>query len=130
MEASCLHTPHRLSSAAAPRRSAHPESWAVQLRWFAMAAVVGFVVPYGSSALELDHDLYLAIYFVAVLALCAAYVAATGLDVRAVVGRRCTNPLGSIADHAVMHVSAVARVRDRGPAAPTREGALMACEGR
>ena len=38
-------------------------------------SVVGFAVPYlGSSVLELHHDLYLALYFASVLALCAAYV--------------------------------------------------------
>ena len=63
--------------------AAHPESWTVQLRWFAAAAVVGFAVPYvGSSLLGLQHDVYLGIYFVAVLALCVAYAAATRLDVR------------------------------------------------
>jgi hypothetical protein len=40
------------------------------LRWFATAAVVGFAVPFvGSSLLELQHDVYLGIYFVAGLAL-------------------------------------------------------------
>lgn len=67
---------------------AHPESWATQLRWFALAAIVGFSVPYlGSSVLKLQHDVYLGVYFVAVVALVSAYSFVTRLDVRAVVQR-------------------------------------------
>jgi hypothetical protein len=51
---------------------ADSESWRTQLRWFGTAAVVGFAVPYfGSSVLDLHHDVYLAIYFASVLALFA-----------------------------------------------------------
>ena len=72
----------------APHPVAHPESWAVQLRWFGAAAVVGFAVPLvGSTLLDLQHDLYLGVYFAAVLCLFAAYVSATQLDVRATLGR-------------------------------------------
>ena len=86
MEASRLHVPHRLRAHA--HRSAHPESWSTQLGWFGAAAVVGFAVPYlGSSVLDLHHDLYLAIYFASVLALCAAYVSSTGLDLRTTLSR-------------------------------------------
>ena len=68
--------------------AAHPESWATQLRWYAAAVVIGFAVPFlGSSVLELQHDVYLGIYFAIVLALFGAYVVATGLDVRATVRR-------------------------------------------
>lgn len=70
------------------RRSARPESWTTQLRWYSCAAAVGFVVPYvGSSVLGLHHDAYLGIYFVAVLGFLAAYSRATALDVRATVAR-------------------------------------------
>jgi hypothetical protein len=87
MEANLLHTAHR-PRALGLRGSAHPESWATQLRWFAAAAVAGFAVPYvGSSVLELQHDLYLGVYFVAVLALLTAYAVATRLDVAAVLRR-------------------------------------------
>lgn len=87
MHAPHLHLSHRLP-AIARHRSAQPDSWATQLRWFAAAAVVGFAVPFvASSTLELQHDVYLGIYFVAVLALAAAYVVATGLDVGATVRR-------------------------------------------
>jgi hypothetical protein len=49
---------------------------------------VGFAVPFvGSSVLELQHDVYLAIYFGAVLALVSAYTAVTRLDWRAVMTR-------------------------------------------
>ena len=72
----------------APRREAHPESWSTQLRWYALAAVVAFVVPLlGSSILGLQHDLYLAVYFVAIAALLWAYASATRLDVRALLAR-------------------------------------------
>ena len=67
----------------APRPAEHPESWATQLRWFAVAALIGFSVPFvGSSVLGLDHDIYLLIYFASVLGLFATYAAATELDVR------------------------------------------------
>jgi hypothetical protein len=63
--------------------AAHPDSWAVQLRWFAAAAAVGFAVPFvGSSVLGLQHDVYLGIYFVSVLALWAAYAVSTQLNLR------------------------------------------------
>lgn len=88
MEASGFHIRHRMHSRLALRPAAHPESWATQLRWFAAAAVVGFAVPFiGSSVLRLQHDVYLAIYFVVVLAGFAAYATATGLDVRATLHR-------------------------------------------
>jgi hypothetical protein len=82
-----MHSPHAL-----PRvvwhRSAHPESWATQLRWFAAALVVGFAIPFvGSSALGLQHDVYLGMYFVVVLALFSAYALTTRLDVAAAVHR-------------------------------------------
>jgi hypothetical protein len=86
MEASRLHVPHSLPIHA--HKSAHPESWSTQLGWFGAAAVVGFAVPYlGSSIFDLQHDLYLAIYFASVLALCSAYINRTGLDVRATLSR-------------------------------------------
>lgn len=84
MEASRVHVPHSLGA----HRSAHPESWSTQLGWFGAAAVIGFAVPYlGSSVLDLRHDVYLAIYFASVLALCAAYVGSTGLDLRTTLSR-------------------------------------------
>ena len=85
METTGFHLPH---VQLAPRREARPESWATQLRWYALAAVVGFAVPLvGSSILGLQHDLYLAVYFAAVGALLWAYATATRLDVRAAVTR-------------------------------------------
>jgi hypothetical protein len=84
MEAHGLHTRHGLPSRLIPHPAARPETWAVQLSWFATAAVVGFAVPFiGSSLLGLQHDLYLGVYFAAVLGLCAAYAVATRLDLRA-----------------------------------------------
>jgi hypothetical protein len=88
METGRLHISPGLQAHLAPRPEAHPESWATQLRWFAAAAVVGFAVPYvGSSVLDLQHDVYLGIYFAAVLALWWAYATATRLDIRAVLVR-------------------------------------------
>jgi hypothetical protein len=84
VEADRLHVSRRRWSKPVSRAAADSESWAVQLRWFAAAALVGFAVPLvGSSVLELHHDLYLGIYFAAVLGLCAAYANATRLDLRA-----------------------------------------------
>ena len=58
------------------------------MRWYGAALVVGFAVPYvGSSVLELQHDLYLAIYFASVLVLFAAYVTGTTLDLRTTLSR-------------------------------------------
>lgn len=52
------------------------------LTWFASGAAIGFIVPFVfSSVLELDHDLYYAVYFLIALAFLGAYVFATGLDV-------------------------------------------------
>jgi hypothetical protein len=80
MEASHLHIRH------APR--SRPDVWTVQLGWAAAAAVVGFSVPFlGSSVLGLQHDVYLGIYFIAVIALCSAYAIGTGLDLRATFAR-------------------------------------------
>ena len=98
MEAGRLHP---------PRVAAHPESWTVQLGWFAAACVVGFSVPWlGSSVLGLQHDLYLGVYFAAVLALFASYASATGLDVHAAFARHWK--LGS----AIGGLVAIALVRD------------------
>ena len=78
MEAHRLRIPH-----ARPEPAGHRERWAVQLRWFAAAAAVGFFVPLiGSSLLGLQHDAYLGIYFLAVIGLFAAYAISTRLDLR------------------------------------------------
>ena len=88
MEASRRHTTRHVPSGFAPRLAAHPESWSVQLRWFAIAALVGFAVPLiGASVLELQHDVYLGIHFASVLALTWAYTTATGADWGAILAR-------------------------------------------
>ena len=82
-----LHIAQRLP-AVVRQRSADAETWATQLRWYAAAAVVGFAIPFVfSSTLDLHHDLYLGVYFAAVIALFAAYATKTGLDVGATVRR-------------------------------------------
>jgi hypothetical protein len=69
-------------------RDLHTDRWTTQLEWFAIAAAIGFAVPFiGSSIVGLQHDVYLGIYFVSVGALLWAYATATKLDVRAAVGR-------------------------------------------
>jgi hypothetical protein len=88
------HLPHALPEGRV-QRSAHPESWTTQLRWYAAAAVIGFVVPYlGSSLLTLQHDLYLGIYFAVVITMLAAYVWHTELDLRAAFTRHWKLGLG------------------------------------
>ena len=87
MEASHGHATRHVPPALV-HRSAHPESWTTQLRWFAAAAAVGFAIPFvGSSILGLQHDFYLAVYFAGVLALFSAYAYATRLDVAATLRR-------------------------------------------
>lgn len=82
MEASHWHRP-RFAPARASRAT-HLESWRSQLPWFCTAGAVGFAVPYlGSSVLKLQHDVYLVVYFAAVLAVFAAYARSTRLDLRA-----------------------------------------------
>ena len=84
MEAGRLESLHFVPAG----HEAHPDRWRTQLPWFGAAAVVGFAVPYvGSSVLELQHDVYLAIYFAAVLALFAAYARSTRLDLRTTLTR-------------------------------------------
>lgn len=86
MKATHLQLPHLIASH--NHRVAHPESMNAQLPWLGAAAAVGFAVPYvGSSVVGLQHDLYLAIYFVSVLALLAGYASRTRLDVRATISR-------------------------------------------
>jgi hypothetical protein len=70
------------------RGATRPESWSGQLPWLAAAAGVGFAVPYvGSSVLDLQHDVYLGVYFASVIALFAAYARSTALDLRATLTR-------------------------------------------
>jgi hypothetical protein len=88
MEASGSHLSRGLPSRPMSYRSSHSETWATQLRWFAAALGIGFAVPYlGSSMLDLQHDVYLGVYFVAVIAMFAAYALSTGLDVREAASR-------------------------------------------
>lgn len=88
MGATHLHTSHRLPSRLIPHPAQHPETWTAQLRWFAAATTVSFAVPFiFSSVLEVQHDVYLGIYFTVVLAGLAVYTMATGLDVRATLRR-------------------------------------------
>jgi hypothetical protein len=88
VEAGGVHLTRGLRTRFAPHHETHPESWATQLRWYGLAALAGFAVPFvGSSLLGLQHDLYLGTYFVAVGGLLWAYATATRLDVRAALAR-------------------------------------------
>ena len=59
-----------------------------ELRWFAGAAAAAFLVPFVfSSLLDLDHDLYLAIYFSFVIGLRTLYSRSTELDIGEVLRR-------------------------------------------
>jgi hypothetical protein len=54
-----------------------------QLAWYGAGAFAAFLLPFlFSSVLDLNHDLYYLIYFVAALAFLAVYVMATGTDVQ------------------------------------------------
>jgi hypothetical protein len=60
----------------------------VQPAWFAAGLVLSFLIPFVfSSTLDVRHDLYYLVYFAGTLAFLAAYVVATGVDLRAVVAR-------------------------------------------
>ena len=55
---------------------------AMQLGWFAAGALVAFLIPFVfSSLLELNHDVYYAVYFAGVAAFLGLYVRTTGADV-------------------------------------------------
>jgi hypothetical protein len=67
--------PARIPSAAWPTAAA-------QAVWFVTGAALAFAIPYVfSSVLDLQHDLYLLIYFVGIGAFLGAYVTATRADV-------------------------------------------------
>jgi hypothetical protein len=88
VETTGLHLPHLHRAARGETDPERWSTWSTQLRWYGLAAVVGFVVPLvGSSILGLQHDLYLGIYVAAVGALLWAYSSVTRLDVRAAVLR-------------------------------------------
>lgn len=70
-------------SGLAVRRDAGVSTTAAsQVTWFVAGLLVTFLIPFVfSSALNLHHDLYLLIYFVAVVGLLTAYVIQTNADV-------------------------------------------------
>jgi hypothetical protein len=58
-------------------------AWVRQLLWFAGGAGVAFLVPFVfSSALDLHHDVYLAVYFAFVIGLMTLYVRRNAVDIR------------------------------------------------
>ena len=55
---------------------------AIQLGWFAAGALVAFLIPFVfSSVLDLNHDLYYAVYFAGVAGFLGLYVRTTSADV-------------------------------------------------
>lgn len=57
--------------------------------WFAAVAAIAFAIPFvGTSLLEMQHDAYLAVYFVAVLGVLFAYARSTSADLRTLFGKR------------------------------------------
>ena len=63
-------------------------AWAPHLRWFAAGASAAFLVPFVfSTVLDLDHDLYLAVYFSFVIGLVTLYVRRMQIDVGDVIRR-------------------------------------------
>ena len=67
----------------------------IQSAWFGLGAIVGFLLPFiFSSTLDLNHDLYYAIYFAGVGIFLATYTRMTNLDVRALFTRNWRWSLG------------------------------------
>jgi len=61
---------------------------AMQLAWFAAITVVAFLLPFvGTSVLDLQHDVYLLLYFVGVASVLTLYVTVTDFDVRSFVAQ-------------------------------------------
>ncbi len=59
-----------------------PESPWWHLTWFLVVATIAFLVPYIlTSLVDINHDLYLGTYFAAALAVLAAYVTMSSIDV-------------------------------------------------
>src|SRR5688500_11288112 len=61
---------------------------AIQAGWYVLVATVAFLMPFVlSSQLDLNHDLYYALYFAGTGAFLAVYARLTKLDVRALFSR-------------------------------------------
>lgn len=70
-------------STLAHRQSAAVPHWLRHVAWFAFASAVAFLVPFvGVSVLDLPHDLYYLVYFVAAAAVLTAYVRVERVEVR------------------------------------------------
>jgi hypothetical protein len=60
--------------------------WLRHGAWFALGSAVAFLIPFvGISVLDLHHDLFYLVYFVATAVLLAAYVQTEHVDVRTIV---------------------------------------------
>jgi hypothetical protein len=116
-----LHPRRATEGALLARRatvSALPASQAaVHLRWFALGAILSFFVPYlGTSAVRLQHDWYLAMYFAFVGALVTAYARATKLDIRSLLNRQLVvSVLAGIAVLALLIVQIASETQTRHP---------------
>lgn len=77
----------------------------LQLAWFTGGSALAFLVPFVfSSAVEISNDVYYGIYFVAVGAFLAAYIAANDVDMAALLRRRwkLSVALGAVAGAVVV----------------------------
>lgn len=94
--------------------------------WFALGNVVAFAVPYaGISLLDLQHDLFYAIYFAAVLALLGAYARTEHIDLRAAFSRRW---IWSLAIGAVVAFAVARNVLANSDATPRPHGGYFVFE--
>lgn len=92
-------------------RSATPSDQRTTVQgWYAVATVLFFAVPFvGTDRLGLQPDLFYVGYFTIALAFLAAFLARYASEL-SLTG----NPLGAVAAHTTMHVTAVVHQRDGG----------------
>jgi len=97
-----------------------------QVAWFVGVSALAFLVPLVlSSWLELHHDVYYLLYFIVVAAALAAYVRASGINLREVVSRRWKLSLGlGTASGAFVTWSVLGRI----PSTPHPSGAYFVFE--
>ena len=99
---------------------------ATQLAWFAGITVVAFLAPFlGTSVLDLQHDVYLLLYFASVASVLTLYISVTDFDVRSFVTQnwRLSAVIG-LASGAFV----VWNVLARNDATPRPDGAYFAFE--
>lgn len=101
-----------------PQRSARAfhDSLPGQLTWYVAGAIIAFLLPFVfSSMLDLDNDLYYAVYFTGAAVFLATYASITGLDVRDLFKRNWRWSLGLGVITAAFLVSGVLQREDSTP---------------